>query len=145
MSINLKTSEAEINAYIVTEMERISDALIYNLQYVGERCVNAARDVNTYKDQTGNLRSSVGYVLVVDGRIHTQSEFEVVKTGGKGAKNGRQYAKELARQFPEGIALIVVAGMHYAAYVSAKRDVIDSAEMLADELVPKVLKELGFK
>ena len=66
--------------------------------------------------------------------------------GDSGAKSGIQYAKEVARQFPEGIVLIVVAGMNYASFVSATgRDVLDSAELLADKLVPQILKQLGFK
>lgn len=145
MGITLKTPEAEIDAYIQQRVERMTGAVIYNLQYVGEACLNAARETNSYKDRTGNLRSSVGYVIVVDGKIKYQSDFEVVKKGGDGAKSGIRYAKKVARQFPEGIALIVVAGMNYAAYVSATgRDVLDSAELLADKLVPQILKQLGF-
>ena len=104
------------------------------------------RETNSYKDRTGNLRSSLGYVIVLDGKIKYQSDFEVVMQGDSGAKSGIQYAKEVARQFPEGIVLIVVAGMNYASFVSATgRDVLDSAELLADKLVPQILKQLGFK
>lgn len=145
MSIRQTTPEAEINAYIEQQIERMIDALIRTLQYVGERCLNAARRTNSYTDRTGNLRSSLGYVIVVDGKIAYESDFEVVKKGKTGAKNGAKFAKEVARQFPEGVVLIVVAGMKYAAYVSAKGyDVIDSAELLADKLVPQMLGQLGF-
>lgn len=145
MGIVQKTPMSEIDEYIAQQVERIINALIYNLQYVGERCLNAARETNSYKDQTGNLRSSLGYVITRDGKIVYQSNFEVVKQGGSGAKSGIQFAKEIVRQFPEGIVLVVVAGMHYAQYVSATgRDVIDSAELLADKLVPQILKQLGF-
>ncbi len=145
MGITQKTPESEIDKYIKMQVERIINALIYNLQYVGERCLNAARETDSYKDRTGNLRSSLGYVIVLDGKIKYQSDFEVVKQGGNGAKSGIQYAKEVARQFPEGIVLIVVAGMKYASFVSATgRDVLDSAELLADKLVPQILKQLGF-
>ena len=145
MGITQTTPASEIDRYIAEQIEDITNALIYNLQYIGERCLNAARETNSYKDQTGNLRSSLGYIIVCDGKITFQSDFEVVKNGGTGAKSGTQFAKEIARQFPEGIVLIVVAGMNYAAYVSATgRDVIDSAELLADRLVPSILKQLGF-
>ena len=145
MGITQKTPESEIDKYIEERVERITNALIYNLQYVGERCLNAARQTNSYKDRTGNLRSSLGYVIVLDGKIKDQSNFEVVMKGSNGAKSGIQYAKEVARQFPEGIVLLVVAGMEYAAYVSSTgRDVLDSAELLADKLVPQILKQLGF-
>lgn len=145
MGITQKTPESEIDRYIEEQVERITNALIYNLQYVGERCLNTARQTNSYKDRTGNLRSSLGYVIVKDGKIQCQSDFKVMMQGIDGAKSGIQYAKEVARQFPEGIVLLVVAGMEYAAYVSATgRDVIDSAELLADNLVPQILKQLGF-
>lgn len=145
MGIKQTTPDAEIDRYIEEQVERINKALIYNLQYIGEACLNAARSTNSYEDQTGNLRSSLGYVIVRDGKIVEQSDFEVVKEGATGAKSGIRYAKEVARQFPEGIVLLVVAGMQYAAFVSAKGyDVMDSAELLADRLVPQILKQLGF-
>lgn len=146
MGIKQITPASEIDRYIEQQVERIIKAAIYNLQFIGERCLNAARETNSYKDRTGNLRSSLGYVIVCDGKIAYQSDFEVVLQGDTGAKSGIQYAKEVARQFPEGIVLIVVAGMNYASYVSATgRDVLDSAELLADKLVPQILKQLGFK
>lgn len=145
MCISRKTPASEIDSYIEAQIERTINAIIYNLQYVGERCLNAARETNSYKDRTGNLRSSLGYVIVVDGKIKYQSDFEVVLKGDAGAKTGIRFAKEVARQFPEGIVLLVVAGMNYASYVSAKGyDVVDSAELLADRLVPQILKQLGF-
>lgn len=145
MGIVQKPPAAEIDAYIKQQVERMTNALIYNLQFIGEKCLNAARQTYSYKDRTGNLRSSLGYVIAVDGKIKHQSDFEVVLKGNRGAKRGIQYAKEVARQFPEGIVLIVVAGMNYASYVSATgRDVLDSAELLADKLVPQILKQLGF-
>lgn len=146
MGIKQITPASEIDRYIEQQVERIIKAAIYNLQFIGERCLNAARETNSYKDRTGNLRSSLGYVIVRDGKIVYQSDFEVVLQGDTGAKSGIQYAKEVARQFSEGIVLIVVAGMNYASYVSATgRDVLDSAELLADKLVPQILKQLGFK
>lgn len=145
MGITQKTPESEINEYIQERMEYITDAFIRFMHYIGERCLNAARKSDSYKDQTGNLRSSIGYVIVVDGKIKYQSNFEVVKKGYEGEKSGSQFVKKIARQFPEGIVLIVVAGMNYASYVSAKGyDVLESAELLADKLVPDILKKLGF-
>ena len=146
MALKQLTPMQEIDDYIEQQMKRINDALVYNLKYVGEQCLNAARQSQAYRDQTGNLRSSVGYVLAMDGKIIEQSTFEVVSNGAAGAKSGIQYAKEVIRQFPEGIVLVVVAGMRYAAQVAARRgDVIDSAELLAEKLVPQILKRLGFK
>jgi hypothetical protein len=146
MPITQKTPSAEIDAYIEVMVQRMTKALIYNLQAAGEACLAAARQTDSYKDRTGNLRSSLGYVLAKDGEIIRSSDFKVVMEGGAGSKSGIQYAKDVIRQFPEGIVLVVVAGMHYAAYVSARGyDVLDAAELTADKLVPQLMEQLGFK
>lgn len=140
MAISCTTPESEINLFIKEQVERTIKALIRNLQYIGERCLNKARETDSYKDRTGNLRSSLGYVIVRDGKIVGKSRFEIVKNGDLGKKSGLQYAKEVARQFPEGIALIVVAGMNYASYVADRGyDVITSAELLADKLTSRLI------
>lgn len=148
MPITQNTPEQEIIRYMEEQELRLKTLLLRNLLYIGEKCVNKARSTNSYKDQTGNLRSSIGYVIVVDGKV--------VKTGGfapsgngtdraTGQATGDSYARKLAKQYAEGFVLIVVAGMNYAAYVSAKGyDVIDGAELLADQLTDKLLKDLGF-
>lgn len=142
----MTTTEAQIAGYIEQQIDRQLVALERTLNYVGEQCVNAARASNGYTDRTHNLRSSVGYVLVRDGKVVTQSTFSSLAGGAEGSSTGKTYAMELARKYPRGYALIVVAGMNYAAYVSAKgRDVLDSAELLAERLVPAMLKQLGLK
>ena len=74
------------------------------------------------------------------------SSFDTVKEGREGSRGGKEYAMQLVRDFPHGIVLIVVAGMNYASYVSAKGyDVLDGSELLADKLVPQMLQQLGFK
>ena len=146
MPIKRLTPTAEIDRYITGRVEAIKRALVYNLCAVGEQVLNAARLTNSYKDQTGNLRSSIGYVVAVDGEIVQMSSFDTVKEGREGSRGGKEYAMQLVRDFPHGIVLIVVAGMNYASYVSAKGyDVLDSSELLADKLVPQMLQQLGFK
>ncbi len=145
MPIKNLTPEGAISDFIGQQIERITSALIYNLCAVGEQVLNQARSTKSYTDQTGNLRSSLGYVVAVDGEVVQTSDFEIVKEGADGSTNGKSYALELVKQFPEGIVLIVVAGMNYASYVSAKGyDVLDSSEILAERLVPDILKQLGF-
>lgn len=146
MPIKRLTPTTEIDRYIAGRVEAIKKALVYNLCAVGEQVLNAARLTNSYKDQTGNLRSSIGYVVAVDGEIVQMSSFDTVKEGREGSRGGKEYAMQLVRDFPHGIVLIVVAGMNYASYVSAKGyDVLDSSELLADKLVPQMLQQLGFK
>ena len=146
MPIKARTTKAEIDRYIDGRVEALKNAVVYNLHYVGEQVLNAARSRATYKDQTGNLRSSTGYVIAIDGRVVEMSSFEVVKNGQEGSKSGKEYVLQTLGDFPRGIVLIVVAGKNYAQYVSDRGyPVLDTAELLARKLVPQMLKKLGFK
>ena len=147
----------------VTLENRMKQALILKLQYVGESCVRHARKLPGpptsiyrtttsgkryakpnhqphYADWTANLRSSIGYIVVMDGRIVAKSDFAHEKgkegNGEEGRKEGLKYARELAAKYQQGATLIVVAGMNYAAYVQRKGyDVLTSSELLAEQLV----------
>lgn len=146
MPIRQITPMSEIDRYTEQKLKGLEQAVIRTLTYCGELCLNVARSTNSYKDQTGNLRSSIGYVVTVDGRIVNQSDFETVKKGGDGSKQGAAFAKQFVRRFPKGICLIVVAGMDYAVHVKNRGyDVLDSSELTADRIVPYMLKQLGFK
>lgn len=150
MPIELKTPKDEVQSYLTRRVERMTQALIFNLRVIGEKVVNRGRITaekgRDFTDQTGNLRSSIGYVITLDGRVVQESSFEVVKDGAAGAEEGRTFAYKLAQQYPTGICLIVVAGKSYAKYVAARGyDVIDSSEILARQLIPQMLKQLGIK
>lgn len=131
----------EIMGYAQREIDAVKEILISNFLKIGEEAVNTAREFGEYIDDTGNLRSSTGCILLVDGIIVGESGFEPVKESGKeGAEQGRAYARkiaeELAIKYPTHIVLIVVAGKEYAEYVSdTGRDVLDSAEIVVEEKV----------
>jgi hypothetical protein len=146
MPIRAITTRREIEAYLEEQIQRTEKAIINTLAYVGENCINAARIGGSYTDQTGNLRSSTGYVIVKNGNVIHASSFDVERKGSEGSKEGRQFAEQKAREYGKGVVLIVVAGMNYAAYVSATgRDVLDSAELTADRLVPQLMEQLTRK
>nr|DAM05492.1 MAG TPA: hypothetical protein [Caudoviricetes sp.] len=145
MPIRQITPKSQIDAYIKERMNRLKQAIIYNLCAIGEKVRNEAIESGSYKDRTKNLRSSVGYIVVVDGQVYKTGSFGKPDGNSEGKNAGMSYARSLAGKFPKGIVLIVVAGMRYASYVSAKGyNVLDSSELLADQLVPKMLKQLGF-
>lgn len=146
MPISLRTPKSEIDDYIVKCTKRMTQAIIYNLKVIGEKVTNRARITaekgRDFTDQTGNLRSSIGYVITVDGKVVMESSFNAVKNGGEGAEEGRLFAHRLAQQVPKGFCLIVVAGMNYAKYVAARGfDVLDSAELLAEKLTHQLLSK----
>lgn len=146
MPITQKTAIHEVSRYLNEKVSRLRRVVIRNLAYAGEECLKAARASNGYKDQTGNLRSSVGYIIIDHGRVVMTSDFAPSDKGtdrATGQAKGKAYAEELVPRFPSDIVLVVVAGMNYAIYVSAKGgDVIDSAELLAERLVPELMSKL---
>ena len=83
-------------------------------------------------------------MVVVDGEVYRAGDFGKPGGSGEGKRQGEQYARSLVPQFPHGIVLIMVAGMRYASYVADKGyDVLDSAELMAERLVPQMLDRLG--
>ncbi len=114
------------------------------MQEVGEICVTRARSVpkeQGFEDQTGNLRSSIGYTIFVDG-IAVHAQYEQVLAGSEGAKIGQALAEKIGSS-TKGVCLVVTAGMNYAVYVEAKgRDVITGAEHLAANILPSMLQDL---
>lgn len=145
MPIKLLTPEGRAAQALAEYMQRISTAVLRNLRYLGEQCVTEARKNHTYKDQTGNLTSSIGYVIAVNGRVVSRSQFNVTNQAAMdGSKEGVEYAMEVARRFPRDVVLIVVAGRSYAKYVAAKGyNVLDSAEQLARREAKTILQGLG--
>lgn len=124
--------------------ERINRAIIRTYQYIAEVLVREARMKGDYIDQTGNLRSSIGAIILLDGQIVSRSGFEVVMGGSSGANEGLTYAQEIAAAYPRGIALVVVAGKDYAAHVAARgRDVLSSAVLKAEDIVPRMMRQLN--
>lgn len=136
MAIRMTTSLSEINAIFDTGTKQIDSVTIQALTNLGNECVTEARDRSqeeSWFNQTGNLRSSVGYVVVAHGEIVKTSGFETVLSGSEGSKTGKELAVRLAKNYSSGYVLIVVAGMYYAEYVEAKdsKSVLASAELLA--------------
>ncbi len=145
MSMRVTTPSSEIAEFFEQHLRRLQTAIVRNMCYVGERCVNAARSSHTYRDQTGNLSSSIGYAVSVDGNLVQCSSFPQVLNGKQGTIDGQKYVLDIIANYPQGIVLVIVAGMNYATYVSDKGyDVLDSAESLAETLIPKFMKQLGF-
>ena len=149
MSNNLNNAGQQINREIESARVRLRKALIRTLSYAGEKLVNIARDTSkagTFKDQSGCLRSSIGYALSYNGKVVSMGNFTTVKGGGEGSVQGKEYAKQLATKHSQGIALYIVAGRDYASYVEKKGfDVLASANLQADNIVTKLLKDLSLE
>lgn len=143
------TAELEIQALL----DYKAKAVTY-LTVVGERCVKYARDdmsaARHFTDRTGNLRNSIGYIVVQDGRVKLDSFAGNTppSEGNKGDasmahQKGLSYAEQVARTYsPDKTYLIVVAGMEYAVCVEAKGfDVITGTHDWVESNVTKFRAE----
>ena len=147
MGIRMETPMSEVNVYLKAEAERIQRLTIRALAYLGEQCVRLARDRApelSWIDRTGNLRSSIGYIITHNGNIVQYSDFQQVKQGSEGVKTGKDFAEEIAKQFSSEYVLVVVAGMNYAEYVEARdnKDVLATPELFANKELPKMFERL---
>jgi hypothetical protein len=114
MPIKQITPREAIQKAIEEKVKNAREAIIERLLEAGEECINIARTSHTYTDQTGNLTSSIGYVVIVDGQIVHKSDFTVVKNGFEGSASGKEYAESMSSMYPKGVVLVVVAGKNYA-------------------------------
>lgn len=123
--------------------------MLRTLSYIGESAVKMIRQqpmTESWNDITGNLRSSIGYVVVEGGNIITMSNFEQVKDGNKGTKEGLEYTEKIAKQeasvIANNFALIVVAGMEYAIYVERRDNkvVLAKGKLKVEKEAPKFIE-----
>jgi hypothetical protein len=129
MGITPKFTTRDVIRAMGDRLKLVENLIIRNLSYVGEHAVTIAREQHTknYTDRTGNLRASVGYVIVKNGEIVFSGGFDPsaagnrTTDGGAGAREGKALAEQLKSNYPDGFVLIVVAGMYYGVYVE-KRD-----------------------
>lgn len=106
--------------------------IVQALNNVGIEATNIARETHLYTDRTGNLTSSIGYIIILDGQVQGVSGFEQVKDGDQGSSIGMEYVVQQEKSHAEGLSLIVVAGMPYAAYVERMNlNVLKGAEEYA--------------
>lgn len=147
MGIRMTTKLSEVHDMLMREAERVDRLTIRALCELGEECVGRVRDRagdKSWYDQSGNLRSSVGYVIAHNKNIIQYSAFNQVKQGSEGVKTGKDLAEKLAKRYSNNYVLIVVAGMNYAEFVEAmdNKDVLASTKLWVKEQVPLMLEKL---
>jgi hypothetical protein len=157
---------SQIAKMIADKRLAIQNAILSRLQFAGEEFVVNARNTDTYHDQTGNLRSSIGYVVYHNGqllsdnfqavgarkRYGTSNHNAVQKKYGTGTKTdegvmkARELADEVAAEHPQGFVLVCVAGMEYAASVEARGyDVITTSSISAVKDLKQAMRDLKSK
>ena len=139
-------TDREVERWFDYFVDRAEEKIYLLLQRAGEEFVKIARDKGKYTDQTGNLRSSIGYIIVKDGKILSEN-FELSQRGTdriNGERAAKRLTSELASIYNKGFALIGVAGMKYAVYVEAmeNKDVISATGTRTEDWIRKQSKKL---
>lgn len=141
-------SQAELDKWFDIFEENAESALYEKLQEAGEYFVKLARESGTYQDQTGNLRSSIGYVIVKDGTLLTKNFAKYTKSKSEVNKpvNGDQIAEKLAVNIAgqiKGFVLVGLAGMNYSVFVEAKGlEVVSSSAMQTEMWLKKSIQTI---
>lgn len=149
-------SDKDVERWFSYYTDRAEEKIFLLLQRAGEEFVKIAREKGKYTDHTGNLRSSIGYAIVGNGKILSEN-FQLSSGKGTDKITGKQTAKrltaELTHLYNDGFVLIGVAGMKYAVIVESmeNKDVISLAGMETEEYIKKQsrtlfdrLREKGF-
>lgn len=125
------------------QVDQMQDEMVMALQAACVSTVAAARSLNTYKDRTGNLRSSIGYVLYRDG-MRVGESFEAKPAGESGAEGvdtARRVAETVSTENQGQLVAVLVAGMDYAVYVESRGfDVISGPMQQFTSLFEEYLK-----
>jgi len=140
--IEMVTPMDEIDREIAEEIRKSERDIIKKLSYIGESAITDARVNGDYIDQTGNLRSSIGYIILQDGKTLLENFRESDRGTDKktGVRKGMEFIQDLIKKYNKDFVLVVVAGMDYAVYVEALgRNVLSSSKLLAESLSDRLL------
>ena len=144
MGIKANFNISSVKAYVEKWKQGLIEDLKLAFSMACSEVVENAKSIDTYKDQTGNLRSSIGYVIYYKGE-EIESSFSPVATeigdGKYGTSQGLSFARDKVKELAgNGFVAVVVAGMDYAAYVEAKGfDVLTGSALRFADIVKKHL------
>lgn len=139
--IRAKFTAAEIHKTMLNKIAKMEKTMEARLIRIGNKFVRDARLNADFTDRTGNLRSSIGYVLIGDG-TPIKADFEDTKNGLLGKAKAIEYATEITSGYTHGYVLVVVAGMEYAARVESHGfDVLTGSSIAATNELTKYFKK----
>lgn len=140
-----------LNTYALKCKEIIESEVLRTLTRMGEEGVANARNrpqSESWNNQTGNLRSSIGYCVYQNRTQVSKSGFQAVSAPNGNGELGKQYGemalvREAKKLNSEQSMLVLVAGMHYAKYVEAMKgkDVLASTELMLRKKFPLYLEK----
>jgi hypothetical protein len=131
-------------------IRKIQKGIVFNFHTIGLESADHAKTHKGYKDQTSNLKNSIGYVVAYNGEIIER----IFKNEGSITENKRAYlADEKVNELlqgDKGYTLIIVAGMNYAAAVESKGyNVLTTTKTYFEaeikRMIREILKSAGFE
>lgn len=133
-------NKKEIQKYIKDYAKRIESVLIREMEIVVAKLENHAKDNAGYNDITGNLKNSIGGVVLKDGIAVQYSGFG----GGEGGEVGESFINSLISSYGSGFVIIIVAGMDYATYVENvhQLNVLKKSELLLPSEMEKMFNRI---
>ena len=140
MALKLRNKQV-LQRYLLNYAKRIEAALIYRLEYLVAELENHAKDNAGYQDQTANLKSSIGGVVLKDGKPIAYRGFEGTQ---EGTGTGLEFINSLLSNYKSGYVVLIVAGMEYATYVEDMHNlnVLKKTELEMQRQLPRIMKEL---
>lgn len=140
MPLKCHVSASDIDKFLKRSAETMKEHILKALAKLGEECIVKIRNrgpAESWIDHTGNLRSSIGYSVYDYGVKYMQSSFTPVLNGSEGKSEGERMVQELAQEYSNVFALVVVAAMDYADRVEAieSKDVLESTRIWAASVV----------
>ena len=139
--VNLAQALSSIDNFV----DNVDNAVLEGFKYAGETFIRHARLNREFEDDTGNLQSSIGYIIAKDGKML----FEAIKgiddylQKPKGKAEGLRLAKAVLKENSKGWVLVGVAGMDYGIYVEARGiDVISGSTLEAQQLMKEIINAL---
>ncbi len=145
MGIEPKFNIDDLFNDIGRKINAILEGVIEAMQKTCLEITNKAKQLDTYQDHTNNLRSSIGYVVYNNGEKvaehFTQAGAGSQGVGSTGIEKGKKVAEEAAKEFPNDLVGVIVAGEDYALYVESKGyDVLTGPFLEAYPILEKNLR-----
>ena len=143
MGIKANFTTKDIERQLRGWVGSVKDASVQALVALCKKCVGYARANNGFDDETGNLVSSIGGKVFVDGKP-VYEDYVQVLDGSEGVSKGQALADQVGSRCGHGQSLCVVtAGEDYAIFLESNGiDVISGSEGMARQEWPEMKRRL---
>ena len=141
MGVKIEHNIPEVVSRLKNYEKKMTDELVVALVEAGKKIIEIAKDSHTYKNRTGNLEASTGFGVVIKGKLIGHGGFD---GGLHGGNVGLNKLEQLVSEVDSNeSAIIVVAGMDYAAYVErCGYLILDDARFKGDTILSGLLNNI---